>query len=216
MQIFKKEKQVVELALKHADKTAECLDIATSAVSAYALGETADLDTSMRQVNELEARADELVREVRELLYSGAYLPTIRGDVHRLVSATDKIANRAEDCLDFVSLQRPQDIDGYAETLCGVLENTKSCYAEYHLALRAFFKPKGEIEELRNRVRHVGELESEIDTAERALIKSIFDSNLGIARKQHLTRMVRRIVRISDQIENAADVLELLSLKSII
>ena len=216
MQIFKKEKQVVELALKHADKTDECLEILSSAVRAYAVGDVSGIESSMHRVTELETRADELVREIRELLYSGAYLPTIRGDVHRLLRATDKIANRAEDCLEFVSLQRPQGIDGHAEKLRELLDNTATCYEEYHLGLRAFFKPKGKVEELRDKVREVGALESKIDNLERSLLRSIFDSDIDLANKQHLTRLVTRIVRISDQIENAADVLELLSMKSII
>ncbi len=216
MQIFKKEKQVVELALKHADKTGECLSILSAAVKAYASGDTSGIDDSMQRVTALESQADALVREIRELLYSGAYLPTIRGDLHRLMTATDKIANRAQDCLEFVTYERPQGIDGHADALRALLDRTSTCFEQFQLAVRAFFKPKGELKELRERVHKVGELESEIDDDERALLKSIFDSELDLAGKQHLARLVTRIVRISDQIENAADVLELLSLKSII
>lgn len=216
MQIFKKEKQVVELALKHAEKTAECLDIAAAALKAYASADTSGLDDAMVHVSGLESHADALVREIRELLYSGAYLPTIRGDLHRLLTATDKIANRSQDCIEFVACERPQGIDGHSDALHALLDRTISCYEQFHLGVRAYFKPKGEVEELRKRVHNVGELESEIDDGERALLRSIFDSELDLARKQHLARLVSRIVRISDQIENAADVLELLSLKSII
>ncbi len=216
MQIFKKEKQVVELALKHAEKTGECLNILSTAVKAYADGDTSGINDSMTRVTELESRADALVREIRELLYSGAYLPTIRGDLHRLLTATDKIANRAQDCLEFVTYERPQGIDGHADALRALLDRTNTCYEEFQLGVRAFFKPKGEIKEVRERVHRVGEVESELDKDERALLKAVFDSDLDLAGKQHLGRLVTRIVRISDQIENAADVLELLSLKSII
>ena len=216
MQIFKKEKQVVELALKHASTTGECLSVLSTAVKAYARGETSGLEDAMQRVSELESRADMLVREIRELLYSGAYLPTSRGDLHRLLTASDKIANRAQDCLEFVTYERPQGIDGNADALRALLDRTVSCFEQYHLGVRAFFKPKGEIKEVRERVQRVGELESEIDDSERALLKAVFDSELDLAGKQHLGRLVTRIVRISDQIENAADVLELLSLKSII
>lgn len=216
MQIFKKEKQVVELALKHAEKTGECLSILSAAIKDYAGGETSHVEDSMQRVTKIESEADALVREIRELLYSGAYLPTIRGDLHRLLTATDKVANRAQDCLEFVTYERPQGIDGHADTLRDLLDLTTTCYEQFQLGVRAFFKPKGEIIEVRERVQRVGELESELDKDERALLKAIFDSDLDLAGKQHLGRLVTRIVRISDQIENAADVLELLSLKSII
>ena len=45
---------------------------------------------------------------------------------------------------------------------------------------------------------------------------SIFDSDLPLAEKQHLVKLLARIVQISYEIENAADELELASLKSII
>ncbi len=216
MKIFKKEKQVVELALQHAEKTGECLDVLASALEAYASANASHIEKSMHRVSELETQADTLLREVREILYSGAYLPTIRGDLHRLLKASDKIANRAEDCMEFVTFERPKGIDGHAPAFKKLLKRTVACYSEYLKALRAFFKPKGELEELRARIHSVGVLESDIDEDERALIRSIFESDLDLAGKQHLARLVARIVRISDQIENAADVLELLSLKSII
>ncbi|MDJ0748940.1 MAG: DUF47 family protein [Woeseiaceae bacterium] len=216
MQIFKKEKQVVELALRHTETTGECLEVMASALEAYADGNQSPVEESMRQVTILETKADGLLRECREILYSGAYLPTIRGDLHRLLTATDKIANRAEDCLEFVAFERPQGIDGHAKNFERLLERTRTCYDEFHKALRAFFKPKGKLEEVRVRIRNVSALETEMDEDERALIRSIFESDLDLAGKQHLARLVTRIVRISDQIENAADVLELLSLKSII
>ena len=85
MQIFKKEKRVVELALEHADKTGECLAIMTSAVKAFILTNNSNLDKATRDVNALETAADGLLRDIRELLYSGAYLPTIRGDLYRQI-----------------------------------------------------------------------------------------------------------------------------------
>ena len=118
--------------------------------------------------------------------------------------------------MEFVTFERPAGIDGHAPAFRKLQKRTVACYGEYLKALRAFFKPKGELEELRARIHSVGELESEIDEDERALIRSIFESDLDLAGKQHLARLVAQIVRISDQIENAADVLELLSLKSII
>jgi len=216
MQIFKKEKQVVELALKHANKTGECLDIMASAIKAYTNGDVSDMGDSMSRVSELETRADGLVREVRELLYSGAYLPTIRGDLHRLLTATDKIANRAEECLEFIDYQRPEGMGEYAEAFRDLIDLTVGCFEHLHLALRAFFKPKGEVDELRERVQAVGKHESAIDERERALIRNIFESDRDLASKQHQAALVSRLGRISDQVENTADVLELLSLKSII
>lgn len=216
MLIFKKEKQVVELALKHAEKTGESLRIMVDAVRGFLDDDDNSLAESSARVNELETEADSLLRDVRELLYSGAYLPTIRGDIYRLLSAVDDVTNKIENALDFVNYQRPTSKDAYVEPLQEILEMTVDCFSELNDGLRAFFKPKGKVEALREHCRRVNEIESSIDDRERTLTRNIFESDLSLARKLHLVELLARIVRISDEIENAADELELASLKSII
>jgi len=216
MLIFKKEKKVVELALRHAEKTGESLQIMVDAVKGFLADDHTSLAESATRVNSLETEADSLLRDIRELLYSGAYLPTIRGDIYRLLSAVDDVANKIENGLDFVNYQKPVSTQAYVEPLVEVLDMTIQCFSELSNALRAFFKPKGQMEDLRRHCRQVGELESSIDDKERALTLSIFDSDLPLAEKQHLVKLLARIVQISDEIENAADELELASLKSII
>ncbi len=216
MLIFKKEKQVVELALRHAETTQECLHIMVAGINALIANDYARLAQSTEQVNRLEDKADRQLRDVRELLYSGAYLPTIRGDIYRLLSRVDSVTNKIEGCLDFANCQKPGSLDNYGDDLHAVLELTENCYAALHTALRAFFKPKGTVEALRESTREVGQIESLIDTRERELITSLFESGLPLAEKLHLEELLARITRISDEIENTADELELLSLKSII
>lgn len=216
MLIFKKEKQVVELALNHTKITGECLDIMTRAVRKFITEMDGQLAESARQVNELETEADKALRDIRELLYSGAYLPTIRGDIYRLLSAVDDVANKVENCLDFVNYQRPASAGRYAQELTEILDLTLSCYESLALAMRAFFKPKGQVEELREQARNVGKTESEIDARERALTAKIFESDLSLAEKQHTVQLLEKLTRISDRLENTADELQLLSLKSII
>ena len=216
MLIFKKEKQVVELALKHAEKTGECLRIMVDALKGFLVDGGKALADSATRVNSLEAEADGLLRDIRELLYSGAYLPTIRGDIYRLLSAVDDVANKIENTLDFANCQKPVSTEAFVEPLEDILDMTVDCFSELGYALRAFFKPKGEVEDLRRHCRQVGDLESAIDNKERALTLRIFESELPLAEKQHLVRLLARIARISDEVENAADELELASLKSII
>jgi predicted phosphate transport protein (TIGR00153 family) len=216
MQIFKKEKKVVELALRHAEITGESLVLMAHAIKGSATNNSQQLQESTSRVHRLESDADDILREIRELLYSGAYLPTIRGDIYRLLSAVDDVTNKIEDCLDFVNYQKPESLDSYQSEIAAILDLTETCYSELREALRAFFKPKGKVEELQEHSRRVGEIESSIDAKERALTQKIFESGFPIGEKLHMVQLLMRITRISDEIENAADELELLSLKSII
>lgn len=216
MLIFKKEKQVVELALKHAETTGNSLAIMVAALRAYMADDLQQLQESNARVNSLESEADALLRDIRELLYSGAYLPTIRGDIYRLLSGVDNITNKIENCLDFVNYQKPGSLDAYRKEFGKILELTGACYEELHKGLRAFFKPKGTVEDLRTHTRAVVKLESSVDEQQRALTLRVFESQLSLAEKQQLTELLTNLADISDEIENVADELELLSLKSII
>jgi uncharacterized protein Yka (UPF0111/DUF47 family) len=102
MLIFKKEKRVIGLIMEHIEKTAECVHATTDNIRVYLNGDhSEDSDAAGRvsatRVNSLEAEADALLREIRDLLYSGAYLPQIRGDLYRLMSSVDMVTNTAED-----------------------------------------------------------------------------------------------------------------------
>lgn len=216
MQVLKKEKQVVELALDHFDKTSEALQIMIAAMRGYVVGDLDGLDEATASVDQLESEADDVLREIRDLLYSGAFLPTIRGDLYRLLSEVDKIANRVENCLDFVDQQNPGNVEDYRTDFKNILDLTAECFEALQHALEAYFDPKSEIEELRRHASEVSKVESAIDDIQRSLTSAIFRSNLGLAEKLHLAQLVRHIARVSDQTENATDELELLSVKSII
>ena len=138
------------------------------------------------------------------------------GDTLVVLSAIDKVANRVEICLDFVDQQRPDHIEDYRAAFKDMLDLTAECFDALHRALDAYFDPRVDIDELRQHASQVSEIESEIDEVQRTLTSTIFRSDLELAEKQHLAQLLRHIARVSDQIENATDELELLSVKSII
>jgi predicted phosphate transport protein (TIGR00153 family) len=216
MLIFKKEKQVSELAMQHVDSTCACLRTVAEAVRAYVSGSVDECAAAATEVNRFESEADKLLRDIRVLLYEGAYLPTIRGDIHNLLSKVDDVANKAQDCYDFVNYQRPRVADEYAAEIIAIIDLTLGCSSEFRKAIKKYFKPKGEMEKLREHAKRVSELESRIDDSERTLTAAVFQSTLSLSEKQHLRGLIEMTVRISDHIEDAADELQLVSLKSIV
>ena len=160
MLIFKKEKRVSELALQHVDKTCECLAVVAEAVKAYTTGNKDESAGVASQVNSLEADADRMLRDIRGLLYEGAYLPTIRADIYQLLAAVDDVANKAENCYDFVNYQKPNIPDEYQAEIIAIMDLTLGCGTEFRKALKKFFKPKGEMDKLREHTKKVSELES--------------------------------------------------------
>ena len=217
MLIFKKEKRVISLILEHIDKTAECVQTGIGSMKAYIVsGDQSGTVDVIDHVNILESEADSLLREIRDLLYSGAYLPQIRGDIYRLMSAVDDVNNKAEDCSDFFRYQLPDIPEEYSPEIIALLDLTAECFVEFRKALKLFFGPKEKQDKVRMRSSNVSEIESRIDEKERALTARIFKSSLDKSDKLHLRHCLRKIADISDTIEDAADELQFVSVKSIV
>ena len=108
MVIFKKEKEVIELIATHADTVESCLLTGINALEAYLKDNMSMAKVFGRQVDDLEGKADLVRHEIRDKLYSGAYMPLIREDIYKLVEGMDKVANAGEACCDFFLNQRPE------------------------------------------------------------------------------------------------------------
>jgi len=216
MLIFKKEKAVIELILQHIDTTRNCVQSTIDSLKAYVAGEFSESRASISQVNRLESEADTLLREIRDLLYSGAYLPQIRGDIYGLMSTIDKVSNKAENCFDCFHYQAPEIPAEFEAEMVAILDLTSECFASFEKALKAYFGPKDKLEKVRKHSKRVSELESRIDEIERAMTARIFKSSLNKGEMMHLRSCLQKIASISDATEDAADRLEWVSVKSVI
>lgn len=216
MLIFKKEKAVIELIFRHIDKSAECVQATIDSLRAYIGDNNSNSTASVRLVNSLESEADALLRDIRDMLYSGAYLPQIRGDIYRLMSAIDGVSNKAEDCFDHFHYQFPEIPDEYVADINSILDLTLECFAALQKGLKAFFGPKDKLEKVRKHSMRVSEFESRIDKLERELTARVFKTTMDKGEKLHLQSCLSKIAAISDATEDAADQLQWVSVKSII
>jgi len=216
MLIFKKEKQVRKRFLSHLNEVQECLMDSRNTLEEYITG---DLEQTRQRVNsviETESRADALESEIRDMLLDGAFLPNIRSDVYRLVEAVDAIAGKAESVARFVIDQLPEIPEEFEGDLLEIFAQCLNCFMELRKALRDYFKPKGEIENLHVHVARVCDIETEVDIAESELTRRIFIADLHLSEKIHLRQLLERICDIADLSEDASDELEFAAMKSVI
>ena len=180
---------------------------------------TEDHESARQRANsvvEIESRADTFERQIREVLLDGAFLPHIRSDVYRLVEAVDAIAGKSESVAQFIMDQSPEIPEQFEADLLEIFQQCLNCFLELRKALRAYFKPKGEIENLHIHVTRVGEIETEIDVRESTLIRQIFASQLELAKQIHLKQLISAIGNIADLSEDASDELEFAAMKSVV
>ena len=217
MKIFKKEKEVADLALEFLDTATRCVTSSEAAVLAYLNGEEIEASAAQRESADLESAADEQRRKIGDLLFSGAYLPLIRGDIFSVIETLDKVPNAAEACCGFFLSEKPTVPEEFQKSFQQVTTESFAAMVELRRAVKALFKPKGEIEKIRKHCVEVSVLESRVDEIEWSLTVSIFENEaLDLAQKMHLKSALNHIVHISDVAENVADRLELASMKTVL
>jgi predicted phosphate transport protein (TIGR00153 family) len=212
--IFKKEKDVIDLIFKHLDTADECLRTAMETVDTYLKGDIPKAKSLALKVDRIETEDDFIRYTIRDKLYSGAYLPMIRGDILNLVERVDKVCDAAEACCDFFLDQRPEILEGLKPQFLRVAQESFGIIVPLREAIVNYLGEGGSVEAIREKAKEVGIKESDVDKLEWDLTRQIFTSPLDWGHKVHLRQCLETIVEISDRAEDAADQLELAVIKS--
>ena len=216
MRLFKKEKQVIELILKHLDLIEESMKNGLKTIEFYMDDNINEAKVFGRKTRSHESEADLIRYEIRDKLYSGAYLPLLREDIYKLVESIDKVGNAAESCSDFFLNQRPSIPEEMKSHFLAASKESLGVVDALKLAVLCYFKGDCKIETVRDHTREIGLTESRVDKLEWDLTKEIFISDLDFAHKTHLKHCLDTIAEVSDRAEDAGDQLELATLKSMV
>lgn len=217
MKIFKKEHEVADLALEYLETATQCVASGKESILAYLGGELDVASTAQKATAELETTADAQRRAIGDRLFSGAYLPLIRGDIFSVIEQLDKMPNAAESGSRFFLGEKPNVPAAFHQQFLDVADISFRVMAPLRKAIKAFFKPKGDIEKIRANAQEVGVLESRVDEMEWDLTVAIFENTeLDLSQKRHLKTALGHVVHISDVAENVADRLELAAMKSVL
>lgn len=212
--LFKKEKEVIELVSNYLDEMEACILTALKSIEVYLDGDVKEAKLLARQTRSLESEADLIRHEIRDKLYLGAYLPLLREDIYKLVESLDKVANAGEACSNFFLNQRPRIPEHLNAQFHAVVKESLGIVEPLKEAVFCFLKGECTVDTVREYARDVGMKESEVDRIEWDLTKAIFVSSLEHSQKMHLKLCLDAIVEVSDRAEDAADQLELVTLKS--
>jgi len=212
--LFKKEKEVIDLIIKHLDKVEESLATALKTVETYLSRNISEAKALALKVDNLETQADFIRYNIRDRLYSGAYLPMIREDIHNLVESLDKVDDAAEACCDFFLDQRPEIPPDMKDEFLRVARESFGIMKPLKEGALTYIEGEGDIDTIREKAKQVGIKESEVDKIEWDLTRQIFTSSLDYGHKIHLRLCLYTIVEISDRAEDAADQLELATMKT--
>jgi uncharacterized protein len=169
------------------------------------------IDKQVLSTHRLESKADDLRREIEQLLYGKALLPEFRGDVYRLLEATDRIPDQCETILFKIEQENLKIPASLVGDFKGLLETAVKCI-DYILELLTvlFHEPK----KIPDLVRDIDMTESFSDSLENAAIKRIFASpEVENFSKLLLKELVLMFGNISDESKKVADVVTIIHIK---
>lgn len=201
---------------KHADQVEKCLSLAIDTLLSYLNDDISAAKKKARQTDHAETEADVIRHNIRNKLYSGAYMPLLREDIYKLVQGMDVVANAAEKCCDTFLNQRPQVPEHLREDFIRIIEVSLGMGEHLKHSVLCYLKGICPIEVSRQHSRDIGMMESKVDSLEWNLTKKLFSSDLDYSLKLHLRSCLDNIVAVSDRAEDSADQLELVILKSIV
>ena len=210
--LFKKEKAINDLILRHVESVWRCLQLARETVKEYLNDNLVESKSLALKVDKCETEADGILREIMSRLYSRAYLPTLRSDIFHLIQYLDSLANAAEACCDFFLDQRPDIPDDMKPRFLSIMEKSIASCAPLGESVSSFFKNE-DIERIRERAKEVGIMESGVDKEEWDITRDIFKTDLDYGHKIHLKQCLEGIVTISDRAEDTSDQLQLIIIK---
>jgi predicted phosphate transport protein (TIGR00153 family) len=210
--LFKKEKVINELILRHVESVCRCIQLALETVREYLNDNLNESKSLALKVDKSETETDNILRDIMSRLYSGAYLPSLRSDIFHLIQYLDSVANAAEACCDFFLDQRPGIPEDMKPRFLSIMEKSIASCAPLGESVSSFFKNE-DIETIREKAGEVGILESAVDKEEWDITRDIFKTDLDYGHKIHLKQCLESIVTISDRAEDTSDQLQLIIIK---
>jgi len=177
--------------------------------------ENADSDQNLiaemaENVRNAETQADSLRREMESEMYLGAFLPNFRGDLLGIVESIDVVANKAEVVADEIDLQKMKLPEEMIEDFVKLSEVSLSTFQSTAEAAKLMFT---DLEKANEYVSQAEEREHEGDMVERNLIRKLFETDLELAEKILIKKLIKKISDIADHSENVSDRIQIVIFK---
>jgi hypothetical protein len=194
-----KEKEVIEKFKEHLNTTRLACETFKAAI------ETGDKDL-LSKVCELEKAGDAIRREIALKLYEGAFLPAIRGNLYKLAEVLDEILDMLEDTS--VEYARLSKLDPEIKAYCVRVAKINLKMSEHLLsAFEALDK-----EDLKDKTIKIRTGEKEVDGLKHEIYEKLVKKEIkSFWEGKILLDFIDDLVKISDVIEDAGDIIQILN-----
>ncbi len=208
--LFKQTRELEASVDDFLNAISESLLAFKQAIKEYLRGDSKGFEVRIREVDELENKADTLRRMIENRLYSHSLIPEHRGDVLGLLENLDDIIDRAKKTLLQLDVEKPDIVDELHEEFMDLAKVSVLGAEEVIKASRDFFR---DVNAVKDHLHKVNYYEKEADRIAEKLTRHIFELKIDLSRKTHMRYFVNGIVYISDEAEDVADRLAIYTIK---
>lgn len=212
--LFGRSKSIERKIDEFLDKVSESALVVVAMLHHSLDSGTPELDETdkrrIEQILELKRSCGDLRREIESELYTEMLIPDLVGDVASLIEALHHLVEDMHHAMRFGyhgRLETPELVRADGKEMATAVGHAVDQLVQ---AARAFFR---DFTHVRDYVHKVRFYEAESDVVRDRLLEGIYETNLGLAEKDHLARAVREIDGVADSAERVADALTIYAIK---
>ncbi len=196
---------------EYLDKVAESVMVLEQTFLHYVENGPDDyLNKKLKQVAEIETRADELRRAIANVMFTEMLMPDTRGDVLTLLDELDTLIDDSVHTIADLAMERPDFPDESHEPFSTMVAGTSKAAQCTVDAARAYFKePKA----VRNHAHKIGFHAAEVTEVTFNSGVRVFDSDLPLERKRQLRVWLLTIRGIASHASDVGDQIEIFAVK---
>ncbi|MCM8771198.1 MAG: DUF47 family protein [Candidatus Omnitrophica bacterium] len=206
------ERSMLADAQKHVDETYQTVVYFSNAVKAFIAGDLNAKTIAIEKVRESEHNADTLRSKMVSALSESLLLPPDREDLMHFVKTLDKIAdwtNGAARILGFIEQKLPDNILKNISTATElILDSISKLKNGIHSLI------KNDLKKALEDCAEVDRLEHDADDQKKTLIESIVHTKLEPPTLLLSYQLAEYMEGVTDKIEDAADFIKILAIKS--
>jgi uncharacterized protein len=206
------EQSILKDARKHVEETYKTVAYFADAVKAFIKGDFQAKTEAIANVREGEHKADVLKAKMVEELSKGLLLPPDREDLMHFANTLDKIAdwtNGSARLLAFIDKKMPDSILSNMAIATNIIVNST---AKLKDAIESV--AKNDIAKALEDCAEVDRFEHEADDQKKTLIEAIIHAELDPASLMLAYHLAEYMEGVTDKIEDAADFIKILAVKS--
>ncbi|HQO40706.1 MAG TPA: DUF47 family protein, partial [Spirochaetota bacterium] len=179
----------------------------------YIAGKEAEFNERLDIIRRVEARADELRRDIEAQLYVQTLIPESRGDVLELLEDMDDIIDFSKSIMFDFCVEKPvipaELHDRFIRLAATAVDSTQALVQ----STRSFFY---DVNTVKDHLHKVKFFENESDHISEKAKRELFALDIDLSRKLHLKTFIVSIDAVSDTAEDISNRLSIATMKRIV